>query len=136
MDKVDLKKIIENPENFFSHYLLESPRVKLEELTGRDKFDLENVEITIIADGITVSFEKFEKFLKYCSDAYTIEVQGKITNINDLIEQKAKELVETKMEKFFDKMYDMQNALDSVGFSINDLLDWEGYPVEKDKVEE
>ena len=136
MDKVDLRKIIDNPENFFSHYILSAPQAKLMELTGQDKFDLENVEITIIADGTTISFDKFEKFLKYCSDSYAQQVRSMITNIDELIEEKAKELVETKMSGFFDKICNLQNALDSVGFSVNDLLGWEGYPVEKEELKE
>ena len=100
MEHVDLKKIIRDPENYFSHYFLGvCDTKKLAELRKQNKFDLENVKIEISVDGINVHFDKFEKFLKYCAKSYASDWQEKIDNLGAHIEKKAKALLEEKTSK-------------------------------------
>ena len=126
METIDVSKLLHDPENYFSHYFLGVCELKeLVKLEKANELNLEKLEIDIKVNGITISFDKFEKFLKYCVQSYKSDLQQKIKNVERHINEKAKELLEEKTGDLIDKLNNLGYDLDDICLNVRETAGWE-----------
>ena len=126
METIDVSKLLHDPENYFSHYFLGVCELKeLVKLKKANELNLEKLEIDIKVNGITISFDKFEKFLKYCAESYKSDLRQKIKNVDRHITEKAKELLEEKTGDLIDKLNNLGYDLDDIYLNAKETAGWE-----------